>query len=98
MQRAFSPSLSLASAALLLGLVPAMAPADEAALSPAEIRNALVGNTIHGIGAESGWFFAIYYLPDGTASGKSAPSESNTHFWYEKGKWEITPKTGYCLT
>ena len=98
MQRAFSRSLPLALAALLLVLDPALAPADEAALSPAEIRKALVGNTIHGIGEESGWFFAIHYLPDGTMSGISAPSETYTSFWYDKGQWEITRETGYCLT
>jgi len=90
--------LSLALTVLLAGLPLAPVVADEAALSPDEIRTALVGNTIHGVGEESGWFFAIYYLPDGTASGKSAPSEASTNFWYEKGKWEITRETGYCLT
>jgi len=98
MARAFRPNLPLASAALLFGLLSTPAPADEAALSPDEIRQMLVGNTIHGIGEESGAFFAIYYLPDGTTSGKSGQSEAATHFWYEKGKWEIDPETGYCLT
>ncbi len=92
------PGLPLASAILLLGLLPVPVVADEAALSPDEIRTALVGNTIHGIGEESEWFFAIYYLPDGTASGKSAPTEASAYFTYDKGKWEITGETGYCLT
>ena len=96
--RAFNPGLPFASAALLLGLLPAPAPAGEATLSPDEIRTALVGNTIHGIGEESGWFFAIYYRPGGTASGKSAPSEASAEIWYDKGQWEITRETGYCLT
>lgn len=88
----------LALAMLAFGLLPVPAVADEAALSPDEIRAALVGNTIHGIGEESGWFFAIYYLPDGTVSGRSAKSKTDAHFWFDKGKWEITPEEGYCLT
>ena len=92
------PGLPLASAILLLGLLPVPVVADEAALSPDEIRTALVGNTIHGIGEESEWFFAIYYLPDGTVSGKSAPTGTSAYFMYDKGKWEITGETGYCLT
>jgi hypothetical protein len=90
--------LPLASAILLLDLLPVPVPADEAALSPNEIRTALIGNTIHGIGEESGWFFAIYYLPDGTVSGRSAPSETDANFWFDKGRWEITHEEGYCLT
>ena len=30
-------------------------------LAPNEIDRLLIGNTIHGIGAESGWFFAIHH-------------------------------------
>ncbi len=90
--------LPLALAILLVGLPLVPVVADETALSPDEIRTVLVGNTIHGIGEESGWFFAIYYLPDGTASGKSAPTEASAYFMYDKGKWVITGETGYCLT
>jgi hypothetical protein len=98
MKRFLYPGLPLAAVVLLLGLLPVAAVAGETTLSPDETRTLLVGNTIHGVGEESGWFFAIYYHPDGTASGKSAPSEASAHFWYETGKWEITHETGYCLT
>ncbi len=92
------PALPLASAILLLGLLSVPVVADERVLSPDEIRTVLIGNTIHGIGEESGWFFAIYYLPDGTVSGRSAKSETDAHFWFDKGRWEITREEGYCLT
>ncbi len=92
------PCVPVVSAVLLLGLLLDPTAADEAALSPDEIRTSLVGNTIHGVGEDSEWFFAIYYLSDGTASGKSAPTETSAYFTYDKGKWEITGETGYCLT
>ena len=70
---------------------------DETPLEPSDVRFLLNGNTIHGIGEESGWFFAIYYKPDGTVSGKSSPYESSKYIEYDEGIWEVTEKNGYCL-
>lgn len=97
LRKAILQRLHAAPTALLLCLLPAAA-AGQVGLLPDEIRALLVGNTIHGIGEESGEFFAIYYCPDGVASGKAGASEAAAQFWYEKGTWEITSETGYCLT
>lgn len=86
-----------APAALLLALLPVVA-TGEGPLTPNQIREVLVGNTIHGIGEESGEFFAIYYRTDGIASGKAGVTEAAEQFWYQEGAWEITSEEGYCLT
>jgi hypothetical protein len=71
--------------------------ADEKPLDPSSIGRLLIGNTIHGIGEESGWFFAIYYKPDGTVSGMSSPFEGSAIIEYDEGLWKITHENGYCL-
>ena len=70
---------------------------DSLPLKPADVDLLLNGNTIHGIGEESGWFFAIYYKPDGTVSGMSSPYEGSTYIEFDEGFWEVTEKNGYCL-
>ena len=71
--------------------------ADEKPLDPSEVGGLLNGNTVHGIGAESGWFFAIYYRADGTVSGMSSPYEGSAYIEYDEGRWELTHEHGYCL-
>lgn len=80
---------------LLLTATPLFA--DEKPLDPNDVGRLLIGNTIHGIGEESGWFFAIYYKPDGTVSGMSSPFEGSAAIEYDEGLWEITHENGYCL-
>ena len=70
---------------------------DSRALESAEIELLLEGNTIHGIGEESGWFFVIYYKPGGSVSGMSSPYEGSSHIEYDDGQWEVTLDRGYCL-
>ena len=85
----------VATIALSLHTKPALAGDDLLDLD--EVRALLVGNTIHGIGEESGWFFAIYYRPNGIASGRSSRVKDVEPVWYEEGRWEITNDNGYCL-
>ncbi len=81
--------------ALLLTATPVLAGDD--ALGLDEVRALLVGNTIHGIGEASGWFFAIYYRPDGVALGRSSRVKDVEPTEYDQGHWEITNEKGYCL-
>ena len=90
----------LAGIAIVILLLQAKpAPAGEDPLGLDEVRALLVGNTIYGIGEESGWFFAIYYRPNGVAAGKSSIVKDVEPglIWYEEGRWEITNENGYYL-
>ena len=81
--------------ALLLTATPVLAGDD--ALGLDEVRALLEGNTIHGIGEASGWFFAIYYRPDGVALGRSSLVKDVQPTYADWGEWEITDEKGYCL-
>ena len=81
--------------ALLLTETPVLAGDDELGLD--EVRALLEGNTIHGIGEASGWFFAIYYRPDGVALGRSSLVKDVQPIYADWGEWEITDEKGYCL-
>ena len=81
--------------ALLLTATPVLAGDD--ALGLDEVRALLVGNTIHGIDPRNGWFFAIYYRPDGVALGRSSRLKDVEPIEYDQGHWEITNEKGYCL-
>ena len=84
-------------AIMILLLLAKPTPAEDNALDLNEVRALLVGNTIHGIGEASGWFFAIYYRPNGVASGRSSSVKDVEPIWYDEGRWEITNESGYCL-
>ena len=75
------------------------APVGDDPLGLDEVRALLVGITIYGIGEASGWFFAIYYRPNGVAVGKSSTVRDvePDQIWYQEGRWEITSENGYCL-
>jgi hypothetical protein len=81
--------------ALLLTATPVLAGDD--ALGLDEVRALLEGNTIHGTGEASGWFFAIYYRPDGVALGRSSLVKDVQPTYADWGEWEITDEKGYCL-
>jgi hypothetical protein len=82
---------------LILTIKPAHLIADERPLALEEVRTLLVGNTIHGIGSASGWFFAIYYREDGVAKGMSSFNQNVTPIEYQDGAWVISTDKGYCL-
>ncbi len=82
---------------LVLALPATSVLAGDDALGLDEVRALLVGNTIHGIGEASGWFFAIYYRPDGVALGRSSRVKDVEPTEYDQGHWEITNEKGYCL-
>lgn len=90
---AFSAGIAI----LALLLTATLVRAGDDALDLDEVRALLVGNTIHGIGEASGWFFAIYYRPDGVASGRSSVLKDVEPVYYDQGQWEITNEKGYCL-
>ncbi len=82
---------------LVLALPATPVLAGDGALGLDEVGALLVGNTIHGIGEASDWFFAIYYRPDGVALGRSSRVKDVEPTEYDQGHWEITNEKGYCL-
>ncbi len=62
-----------------------------------EDRPLLVGNTIHGIGFASHWFFTIFYRDDGIAKGMSSCIQNVPPVEYQDGVWEIATDKGNCL-